>query len=85
MWWVPFGEVSELTAETIHALLEGKETADFDTKQPFVVIDVRTEGEFQNGHLKGAMNASYLPPWRFRSKLEERVKDRPKDGLVILA
>ena len=27
------------------------------------IIDVRTAGEYEAGHIEGAVNASFLPPW----------------------
>jgi hypothetical protein len=32
------------------------------------IIDVRTAGEYQAGHIQGALNASFLPPWDWPSR-----------------
>lgn len=35
------------------------------------IIDVRTQGEFVAGHIAGARNASFLPPWDFPNRSAE--------------
>lgn len=36
-----------------------------------LIIDVRTEGEFNNGHIVGAVSCSLIPPWSFRTRLQD--------------
>ena len=43
------------------------------------VIDVRTEGEFQTGHLNNAIN---IPHTEIKDKIAEQVKDRD-DAIVV--
>ncbi|GIM07502.1 hypothetical protein Vretimale_11615 [Volvox reticuliferus] len=34
------------------------------------IIDVRTRAEYAAGHIPGALNASFLPPWSWSSRVE---------------
>jgi rhodanese-related sulfurtransferase len=45
-WWLPFGSVPEVEAESLAAELRGP--------TPPVLLDVRTATEFAGGHVKGA-------------------------------
>jgi len=44
-------------------------------------VDVRTDGEFATGHIKGAVHCSVVPPWSFQHRLEQLNLDKEK--LVI--
>jgi len=54
-------------APAVPAQAESKQ----ELKLPFQVVDVRTAGEFERGHIAGAVNASYFPPWAFKDKLAQ--------------
>jgi phage shock protein E len=43
-----------------------------------VILDVRTPGEYQSGHVKGAMNIDYY------ANLEAAVQKLPKDKIYLL-
>lgn len=45
-------------------------------KQQGTILDVRTEGEFENGHIKGAGQLNYYA-FDFRRKLLMLPKDQP--------
>lgn len=44
-----------------------------------IILDVRTAGEYQMGHIPGARNLDMMDP-RFRSAVEEL----PRDGRILL-
>ena len=48
-WWLPFGEVPELSAAALAKALAAA--------SPPQLVDVRTEAEFPAGHLAGAISA----------------------------
>ena len=52
-WWWTFGEVAEIDAEELNQQVE--------QDVPMQIVDVRTEGEYLEGHIKGAVLCSYLP------------------------
>ncbi len=43
-----------------------------------VILDVRTPGEYQSGHVKGAMNVDYY------ANFEAEVQKLPKDKIYLL-
>ena len=47
-WWLPFGTVPEISSPDLDLLIE-KDQAPF-------ILDVRTEPEFNEGHIQGAVN-----------------------------
>ncbi|GAB4518602.1 MAG: hypothetical protein OHK0046_26420 [Anaerolineae bacterium] len=49
----------------------------FDPKAAHVLVDVRTTGEYKDGHLPGAINIPL-------DKLSARLKDIPKDKTVVM-
>ncbi|MBP9035369.1 MAG: rhodanese-like domain-containing protein, partial [Pseudomonadales bacterium] len=52
-WWWPFGRVSEIPAQELHALLhEGGPAPQ--------LLDVRTVAEWEAGHIAGALNVPVL-------------------------
>ena len=57
-WWLPFGQVPEIDSEELHEQLQ-------DSPAP-VVIDVRTNSEFAQGHIDGAVN---VPITELKSRL----------------
>ena len=59
LWWLPFGEVPEIDGEELYKRLK-------ETPAP-VVIDVRTNLEFAQGHIDGAIN---VPITELNSRLE---------------
>jgi rhodanese-related sulfurtransferase len=54
-WWLPFGRVPEIDPAALQAALR--------SKAPPQLVDVRTDIEFRNGHLRGAVSVpiSTLP------------------------
>jgi rhodanese-related sulfurtransferase len=48
-WWLPFGKVPEIAAVQL--------AKDLGRVEPPQVVDVRTEAEFAQGHVRGAVNA----------------------------
>ena len=85
-WWWTFGEVPEVSCQSIHSFLHNQEQNEIPVAEEFLMIDVRTEGEFEQGHIScdNIRNCSFLPPWSFRHRMEEIVKDLPKDRLILL-
>jgi predicted sulfurtransferase len=63
-WLWTFGAVPELPREVIR-----EECVDGQDKVDTLIVDVRTEGEFARGHIKGAISCSLFPPWSFRDRL----------------
>jgi len=59
LWWLPFGQVPEINSEELHAQLQ--------EAPPPLVIDVRTNLEFAQGHIDGAIN---VPITELNSRLE---------------
>ena len=49
-----------------------------EKSQEVVILDVRTPGEYQNGHVKGAMNVDYY------ANFEAEVQKLPKDRIYLL-
>ena len=45
-----------------------------NSKKDFMILDIRTQGEFNNGHIKGAI---LIPVWEINYILEEIPKDKP--------
>lgn len=48
-WWLPFGKVPEIPARRL--------AHDLVRVPPPQLLDVRSEGEFRRGHVRGAVNA----------------------------
>mmetsp|Transcript_4425 Transcript_4425/g.12040 ORF Transcript_4425/g.12040 Transcript_4425/m.12040 type:complete len:128 (-) Transcript_4425:197-580(-) len=80
-WWT-FGKVPEVSAPELQQLSQSLDIEETDPKP--LIIDVRTEAEYAAGHVKHAVNASFLPPWSFRSRVEPIVKDVPKSAQIIV-
>ncbi len=49
-----------------------------EKSQEVVILDVRTPGEYQSGHVKGAMNVDYY------ANFEAEVQKLPKDKIYLL-
>ncbi len=49
-----------------------------EKSQEVVILDVRTPGEYQSGHVKGAMNVDYY------ANFEAEVQKLPKDKVYLL-
>jgi rhodanese-related sulfurtransferase len=49
-----------------------------EKSQEVVILDVRTPGEYQSGHVKGAMNVNYY------ANFEAEVQKLPKDKIYLL-
>jgi len=79
-WLWTFGSVPELPAAELNQLV-GSPRAN---GSPINIIDVRTEAEWRGGHIKGARNASFLPPWSFGSRIDPLIKDLPKDAEIYV-
>ena len=58
LWWVPFGEVPEVTAPQLLAMLA--------SESPPQLLDVRSSAEWRAGHIAGAI---HLPITSLRRKL----------------
>jgi rhodanese-related sulfurtransferase len=70
-WW-PFGKVPEIEPGDLHdALVNGANTQ---------VIDVRTEGEFRRGHIRGAVS---VPILRLSKELPRLGLDQTKSVVAI--
>lgn len=50
-----------------------------DTKKAFIIIDARTEAEFSQGHIKGAI---LIPEYEIASRAEKEIPD--KDALILV-
>ena len=68
LWWLPFGQVPEINSEELHDQLQEEST--------LVVVDVRTQSEYEAGHIDGAVN---VPITELKSRLAslQLKKDRP--------
>ena len=57
-WWLPFGKVPEIDSNELQKRLQ--------TAQSPVIVDVRTQKEFEQGHIAGAIN---VPLTTLKSKI----------------
>ena len=58
LWWLPFGSVPEIDGKELQKQLQS-------TRSP-VIVDVRTQTEFEQGHIAGAVN---VPITELKSRL----------------
>ena len=58
LWWLPFGSVPEIDGKELQEQLQS-------TRSP-VIVDVRTQTEFEQGHIAGACN---VPVTNLKSRL----------------
>ncbi len=81
----PFGSAKDLEIQTGFAAANARRglmpvittrelLAELDSDAPPVVVDVRTQGEYQAGHLDGAVN---IPVDEVRQRMDEIPADRP--------
>ncbi|KAG2389257.1 hypothetical protein C9374_014657 [Naegleria lovaniensis] len=81
-WWWTFGSVPEIDSDTLHQLVQSK------PEPPPQIIDVRTETEYQEGHIEGSLNCSFLPNvFSFSSRMEQMKLDpsRPVYAICLSA
>jgi rhodanese-related sulfurtransferase len=71
-WWLPFGRVPEIAARRL--------AMDLDGAPPPQLLDVRTEGEFRRGHLRGALS---VPIAGLPSRLPSLALDRARPVVAI--
>jgi len=71
-WWLPFGRVPEVAARRL--------AVDLDAAPPPQIIDVRTEGEFRRGHVRGAVS---VPIAALPSRLAGLDLDRSRPVVAI--
>lgn len=60
-------------------VLSPKEAAKILGRPDIVLVDVRTPGEFAEGHLKGAVNINFFGP-----RFEYDIQKLPKDKTLLL-
>lgn len=63
-WWLPFGKVPEIDVHELNARLQDRPAPQ--------IIDVRTESEWNSGHIAGTLNVPV-------TELKSRVKSLPLD------
>lgn len=51
-----------------------------DNNEDFILVDVRTEGEYMQGHLKGAIN---IPHYEIENRYREITEDKNKKIVAI--
>ncbi|KAF0972289.1 hypothetical protein FDP41_009192 [Naegleria fowleri] len=81
-WWWTFGSVPEIDSDSLHQLVQSK------PEPPLQIIDVRTETEYQEGHIEGSMNCSFLPNvFSFSNRIQELKLDpsRPVYAICLSA
>jgi rhodanese-related sulfurtransferase len=71
-WWLPFGKVPEIDAAELWRALQGS--------APPQVVDVRSEAEFAQGHIRGSVSA---PITSFARRLESLALDRARPVMAI--
>ena len=49
-----------------------------------ILIDVRTPDEYSGGHIENSINASFMPPDGFASRVNPLVSSLPKDAEIYL-
>ncbi len=65
------GNYEQLSAKEAKAIM--------DTEQDYIIIDARTEEEFAQGHIEGAI---LIPEYEIASRAEKELPD--KDALVLV-
>lgn len=86
MWWWTFGSVPEISAASIY-----EECVRDDVVHDTLLVDVRTEGEYQRGRIKGAVSCSLVPPWSFQDRLgacldslDAKWREEPKRRILFI-
>jgi len=70
-WWLPFGSVPEVRPADLAEEMAGG--------APPVLLDVRTPGEFESGHLEGAL---HVPSYAITQRLSELEPYRERTVVV---
>jgi rhodanese-related sulfurtransferase len=79
-WLWTFGQVPEVEAVRLSEIVTAGKR---DSPSP-VIIDVRTEGEWEAGRIAGSLNASFLPPWSFKDRVQPLIQQLPKDAEIYV-
>ncbi len=76
-WWLPFGQVPEITAQQLLDDLTHK-------KSSIQIIDVRSDGEWAQGHIVGTIN---IPVSELKARLSTLSfeKDKPVVAICLSA
>jgi rhodanese-related sulfurtransferase len=72
-WWVPLGWVPEISAEALSQALARAASAP-------QILDVRTEGEWQRGHIEGAI---HVPVQHLKVRLPTLGLDRGRPVVAV--
>ena len=80
VWWWTFGSVPEVSPQQMKQLVSTSKEND----TPLQIVDVRTESEFVQGHIEGAVNCSFLPNvFSFSSRMSELPLDKTRPVYTI--
>lgn len=71
-WWWPFGKVSQISREELQTQLR--------SKRPPQLVDVRSEGEYEQGHIRGARS---VPIQRLSGQIKQMGLD-PKRPVIAI-
>lgn len=71
--------MNEIITVTYEQISQAEAKNIMDTKSDFIILDVRTEEEFAEGHIE---NAILIPDYEITSKAEEILKD--KNQLILV-
>ena len=71
--------MNEIVTTTYEQITQVEAKNIIDTKSNFIILDVRTEEEFAEGHIE---NAILIPDYEITSKAEEILKD--KNQLILV-
>jgi rhodanese-related sulfurtransferase len=71
-WWIPLGDVPEIGPQELAARLRGGAAPQ--------LLDVRTRGEWERGHLAGSLN---VPIQELRARLATLALDRARPTVAI--
>ena len=74
-------EISSSAAEiyTYEQITPAEAKAIMDTEQDYVIIDARTDAEFAQGHIEGAI---MIPEYEIEARAEKEIPD--KDKLILV-
>jgi rhodanese-related sulfurtransferase len=72
LWWLPFGQVPELSAEALHGSIA--------SEAPPALLDVRTHAEWSRSRIAGALN---VPITGLKRRLPELGLD-PRHPVVVI-
>ena len=74
-------EISSSAAEiyTYEQITPAEAKAIMDTEQDYVIIDARTDAEFAQGHIEGAI---MIPEYEIEARAEKEIPD--KDNLILV-